>query len=165
MPVIVTCVPDRPKPGSRLVITGTNDEIVRVPLILRFPPAIPAARAVDEVVGLVDLAPGRADPQPAAEAHRLEARQPGPLPVLVIERLEAASGHRYRQVLVAGHPAGALVAWLLAALTGFSFRIGWAVSSLLLFIVPGGTVYLRELRRGKKGRAPHLKSEPKDPNG
>jgi hypothetical protein len=60
---------------------------------------------------------------------------------------------------------GALVAWVLSSVSGAPFRFTWAVSSLLLFIVPGGGVYLRELRRGKKGRAPHLKSEPKDPNG
>ena len=43
---------------------------------------------------------------------------------------------------------GALVAWLLTALAGFSFRITWAISSLLLFVIPGGSVYLREFRRG-----------------
>ena len=45
---------------------------------------------------------------------------------------------------------GALVALILTAYAGLSFRIGWAVSSLLLFIVPGGTVYLRELSREKE---------------
>jgi uncharacterized membrane protein len=44
---------------------------------------------------------------------------------------------------------GALVAWLLTALIGFSYRITWAVSSILLFVIPGGSVYLRELRREK----------------
>lgn len=33
------------------------DEVVRVPLILRFPPALPAGREIDEVVGIVDIAP------------------------------------------------------------------------------------------------------------
>lgn len=60
---------------------------------------------------------------------------------------------------------GALLAWVLSGVAGAPFRLTWAVASLLLFIVPGGGVYLRELRRGKKGKSPHLKSEPKDPNG
>jgi len=60
---------------------------------------------------------------------------------------------------------GALVAWVLSTVAAAPFRLTWAVISLLLFIVPGGGVYLRELRRGKKRAQPHLKSEPKDPNG
>ena len=45
------------------------------------------------------------------------------------------------------------------------FRLTWAVSSLLLFIVPGGGVYLRELRRGRKRGTTDVQSEPKDPYG
>ena len=60
---------------------------------------------------------------------------------------------------------GALVAWVLAAVAGLPFRSTWALSSLFLFIVPGGGVYLRELRRGRKKGTPDVKSEPKDPNG
>jgi len=45
---------------------------------------------------------------------------------------------------------GAVVAWALAATVGLSFRASWAVASLLLFIIPGGSVYLRELRRGRR---------------
>ena len=44
---------------------------------------------------------------------------------------------------------GALVAWILSTLAGLSFRWCWAGSSLLLFIVPGGIVYLREFRNQK----------------
>jgi len=46
---------------------------------------------------------------------------------------------------------GALVGWILKTALGSPFRIGWSVSSLLLFTLPGGTVYLRELRRDRKG--------------
>jgi hypothetical protein len=60
---------------------------------------------------------------------------------------------------------GALVAWVLHAAWAMPFRLTWAVSSLLLFIVPGGSVYLRELRRGNKVVTPDSESEPKDPNG
>jgi hypothetical protein len=52
--------------------------------------------------------------------------------------------------LVLALVGGALVAWVLNASMGVSFRLGWVCASLLLFIIPGGTVYLRELRRGKK---------------
>lgn len=42
---------------------------------------------------------------------------------------------------------GALVAWLLGPVLPFSFRWSWSVVSLLLFILPGGFVYLRESRK------------------
>jgi len=43
---------------------------------------------------------------------------------------------------------GGLVAWILSSTADLPFRASWAVASLLLFIVPGGLVYLRELRSG-----------------
>jgi hypothetical protein len=46
---------------------------------------------------------------------------------------------------------GALVAWLVSASTTLSFRWSWAVASLLLFILPGTFVYLREFRPGGRG--------------
>jgi len=58
---------------------------------------------------------------------------------------------------------GALVAWVLRTVVSLPFRLTWAAVSLLLFIVPGMGVYLRELRRGKKKPAPDQKTEPKDP--
>lgn len=39
---------------------------------------------------------------------------------------------------------GALVAWLLRETADFPFRLGWALASLLLFVVPGAIVYARE---------------------
>ena len=60
---------------------------------------------------------------------------------------------------------GALVAWILNTAASFPFRWTWGLTSLLLFIVPGGSVYLLELRRGKNREAPGTKSEPKDPHG
>ena len=60
---------------------------------------------------------------------------------------------------------GVMVAWVLSTAASFPFRPTWAVASLLLFIVPGGSVYLRELRRGRKTLGSDVKSEPKDPNG
>ena len=63
---------------------------------------------------------------------------------------------------------GALVAWLLGPALPISFRWLWAVVSLLLFILPGGWVYLREFR--ERGASPNRgpKSKPKrtkEPNG
>jgi len=60
---------------------------------------------------------------------------------------------------------GALVAWILSTAASFPFRLTWGLTSLLLFIVPGGSVYLRELRRGRSRRDHGVKSEPKDPHG
>jgi len=60
---------------------------------------------------------------------------------------------------------GALVAWVLETVVSLPFRLTWAGVSLLLFIVPGLGVYLREHRRGKGRPAPGQKTEPKDPNG
>ncbi|MCH7856971.1 MAG: hypothetical protein IIB37_09495 [Gemmatimonadetes bacterium] len=42
--------------------------------------------------------------------------------------------------------AGALAAWMVANLTGASFRLAWALSSLLFFVVPGWVVFRRERR-------------------
>ena len=39
---------------------------------------------------------------------------------------------------------GALVAWLLSETVEIPFRLGWALASLLLFLVPGAIVYARE---------------------
>jgi len=63
---------------------------------------------------------------------------------------------------------GALVAWLVGTSTPLSFRWTWAVASLLMFILPGAFVYLREFRSG--GGDPSRKpkpetSEQKESNG
>jgi uncharacterized membrane protein len=60
---------------------------------------------------------------------------------------------------------GALVAWTLSTLAGLSFRWCWAGSSLLLFIVPGGIVYLREFRNQKSLKTRDSKEQNKDPHG
>ena len=67
--------------------------------------------------------------------------------------------------LVLAMVGGALVAWILSSSMELPFRMVWAVSSLLLFILPGGFVYLREFR--KRGESPPSspESKPKDPNG
>lgn len=51
---------------------------------------------------------------------------------------------------------GALVAWIFHSWLGFPFRLGWVVGSLLLFVVPGGFVYLREIRRTPTRRSGEL---------
>ena len=40
--------------------------------------------------------------------------------------------------------AGALAAWMAESLTGAPFRLTWALSSLLFFVVPGWVVFRRE---------------------
>ena len=42
---------------------------------------------------------------------------------------------------------GAMAAWLLEAGLGVPFRVGWTVSSVLLFALPGLAVWGREARR------------------
>ena len=60
---------------------------------------------------------------------------------------------------------GALVAWALGSAVPLSFRWTWALTSLLLFILPGGFVYLRELRKRDDPQEPMAESETKGPNG
>ena len=50
--------------------------------------------------------------------------------------------------------AGALAAWMAENLLGASFRLAWALSSLLFFVVPGWIVCRRERRtRARYGAA------------
>ncbi len=54
--------------------------------------------------------------------------------------------------------AGALAAWLVGNVTGAPFRLTWALSSLLFFVVPGWVVLRRErqaegVREGGAGTA------------
>lgn len=39
---------------------------------------------------------------------------------------------------------GAITALVLQITVGFPFRISWTIASLLLFVIPGGTVYLKQ---------------------
>jgi hypothetical protein len=43
---------------------------------------------------------------------------------------------------------GAMVAWVVTSSTDLPFRWTWAGASLLLFVLPGALVYLRERRKG-----------------
>ena len=60
---------------------------------------------------------------------------------------------------------GALVAWLLSPALSLSFRWLWAVTSLLLFILPGGFVYLREFRNRGVFPNGNPQSESKEEHG
>ncbi len=84
--------------------------------------------------------PSSEDRERAQEARRIADRAIRRLDVLEYVILLAAA--------LMALLGGALVAWLLMALAGFSFRITWVVSSILLFVIPGASVYLREFRRG-----------------
>ncbi len=60
---------------------------------------------------------------------------------------------------------GALVAWLLGSLLGLPFRGSWVVASLLLFVVPGGVAYVRELRPSvRRGGGPSASGPPGGPD-
>ena len=60
--------------------------------------------------------------------------------------------------------AGALAAWMVEGLTGAPFRLTWALSSLLFFVVPGWVVFRRErqaavAREGLAGTAGQAPTE------
>jgi hypothetical protein len=56
--------------------------------------------------------------------------------------------------------AGSLAAWMVENLTGAPFRLTWAVSSLLFFIVPGWMVLRRERRAGTDGTIEPADTDP-----
>lgn len=62
---------------------------------------------------------------------------------------------------VAALVAGALVAWLLGQAFELPFRPTWAVSALLLFILPGGVSFWR-VRRDESARAERNEQDPRD---
>ncbi|HSM06788.1 MAG TPA: hypothetical protein VK858_19335 [Longimicrobiales bacterium] len=51
--------------------------------------------------------------------------------------------------------AGALIAWLLRESLGWNFRVMWAVTSLLLFLVPGSISWWRLRREERSTPQPH----------
>ena len=61
--------------------------------------------------------------------------------------------------------AGALAAWLVENVAGAPFRLTWALSSLLFFVVPGWVVLRRERQAEgvRKGGAGTAGSAPADP--
>jgi hypothetical protein len=60
---------------------------------------------------------------------------------------------------------GALVAWVLGSVVPWSFRSIWALTSLILFVLPGGFVYLREFRKRGVTPDPDPESNSKEPHG
>jgi hypothetical protein len=54
---------------------------------------------------------------------------------------------------------------MLNSALSLSFRWIWAISSLLLFILPGGFVYLREFRKRPASSDLNAQQRPKEPNG
>ena len=83
----------------------------------------------------------------------------------VLRRLDVLEYLILFLALVLALLGGALVGWLLHSTLGLSFRWGWAAGSLLLFILPGGFVYLREFQKGGASPDRDMKSKPKEPHG
>lgn len=66
-----------------------------------------------------------------------------------IRRLHALEYVILGLTMVLALVAGALAAWTAENLTGASFRLTWALSSLLFFVVPGWVVLRRERRASR----------------
>ena len=89
-----------------------------------------------------------------AERREKEARITREVAGRAVWRLNLLEYFILFAALVLALAGGALVAWVLGATMDLPFRISWAAASLLLFILPGGGVYLRELRREKRDSPP-----------
>jgi hypothetical protein len=98
----------------------------------------------------------RAERRAALEAERREkeARITREVAGRAVWRLNLLEYFILLAALLLALAGGALVAWFLRATLDLPFRMVWAASSLLLFILPGGGVYLRELRRERKETPP-----------
>lgn len=95
--------------------------------------------------------------QRAAEEARLrekEARITREVAGRALRRLNVLEYLILLAALLLSLAGGALAAWVLEVALGAPFRISWAAASLLLFIVPGAFVYLRELRRERDRNTP-----------
>ncbi len=102
------------------------------------------------------------------EAGGPEARATNEALTWVLRRLDVLEYLILFLALALALLGGALVAWVLNSALGISFRWSWAAGSLLLFILPGGFVYLREFRKGGTSPDREVKSEtaePKEPHG
>ncbi|MGD2121850.1 MAG: hypothetical protein PVJ76_08895 [Gemmatimonadota bacterium] len=103
----------------------------------------------------------------AAERAEMEekARQGREAVAWVLRRLDVLEYLILSLALILALIGGALVAWVLGSALDLPFRATWGIAALLLFILPGGFVYLREFR--KRGDLPpsSTDTEPKEPNG
>jgi hypothetical protein len=96
---------------------------------------------------------------------REETEEAGKAMDWVLERLTVLEYLILFLAMVLALLGGALVAWLVSTSSSLSFRWTWAVTSLLMFILPGAFVYLRELRSRSRAPADNRKSEPKGNHG
>jgi peptidoglycan/LPS O-acetylase OafA/YrhL len=94
-----------------------------------------------------------------------KARQGREAVAWVMRRLDVLEYLILFFALVLALIGGALVAWVLGSALDLPFRATWGISSILLFILPGGFVYLREFRKRGDVPPPKAKTELKDPNG
>jgi hypothetical protein len=84
--------------------------------------------------------PGNLDPEDPYSGTREEMER-------AIRRLDVLEWVILLAAVVFAIGGGALVAWMLSEGAGLAFRPTWIVLSILLLVVPGGIVMLRE--RGK----------------
>jgi hypothetical protein len=109
------------------------------------------------------------DPKDRRAAERAEmeekARQGREAVAWVLRRLDVLEYLILFLALILALIGGALVAWVLGSALDLPFRATWGISAILLFILPGGFVYLREFRKRGELPPPGTKTEPKDRNG
>lgn len=94
-----------------------------------------------------------------------KARQGREAVAWVLRRLDVLEYLILFFALVLALIGGALVAWVLGSALDLPFRATWGIASVLLFILPGGFVYLREFRKRGDVPSPKAKTKLKDPNG
>ena len=77
----------------------------------------------------------RADREAAARAREVTQR--------AIRRLDLLEWVVWGAGALMAMVAGAAVAWVMAAVAGWSFRPTWIVASMLLFVIPGGAAIIK----------------------
>jgi hypothetical protein len=129
--------------GARWVVVLGPDEVEQGVAVVRDMGAGTEGRVSLDVLrrgeGL-EMGMRRYDPDEIEAAREVTAR--------ALRRLNMLEYVILFFALVLALLGGALVAWVVSSSTDLAFRWTWAGASLLLFVLPGALVYLRERRKG-----------------
>lgn len=95
----------------------------------------------------------RADREAAARAREVTQR--------AIRRLDLLEWVVWGAGALMAMVAGAAVAWVMAAVAGWSFRPTWIVASMLLFVIPGGAAII-QIRKDERADSTRQKNRTSD---